>query len=207
MSPHIREYRLFTWLAVLHSVILVGWLIGAFDRGPWWLDKAWVGFATLWLFWLPVLAIHPGRSVRRLLLPLVVAAPLLFVCARWYALVGPHALGLPPGVTLSPRSIIQYASAYHAGRTSAAKDVAAGQLTIEVYGLGAGHDFYAKTLQERYQIQPKVVADCLVDEQILGHAAGYNSVSEAEIERRFGSGTLAVLHEETQRHYAAHPNE
>lgn len=83
-------------------------------------------------------------------------------------------------------------SAYKAGRSEAMKDVKENRLIIEVSGLPAPWSGeYAKFLAAKYHIQLKTVAGCIVDSKIVGHERGYNEVSVAEIERRFGHGVLA----------------
>ena len=70
-------------------------------------------------------------------------------------------------------------------------DIKANRLVIEVSGLPAPWSGeYAKFLADKYHIQLKTVAGCIVDSKIVGHERGYNEVSVAEIERRFGHGVL-----------------
>lgn len=50
---------------------------------------------------------------------------------------------------------------------------------------------YGRILRERYGIQLKRIAgDTDVTGRIIGHAQGYNEISNAEITRRFGAGVL-----------------
>lgn len=109
-------------------------------------------------------------------------------------MTAPWVFGFPEGVTLNPINDWRYFSAYRVGRAEAQKDVAAGILAIEEYGFGAGTA--AKILRERYNIEVRAVAGCVVNEKILGHAAGYNKVSEAEIDRRVGLNRVAEAREE-----------
>ena len=84
------------------------------------------------------------------------------------------------------------AKAYQIGRQDAEKDVRQGRLMMETFGLPPPwFDDCAKLLNERYRIQVKKVAGCIINGEIVGHAKGYNEVSTAEIQRRFGRDILA----------------
>ena len=92
------------------------------------------------------------------------------------------------------------ASAYQAGRSEAIKDVKDNRLVIEVSGLPAPWSGqYAKLLADKYHVQLKTVAGCIVDSRIVGHERGYNEISIAEIERRFGRGFLAKTAGDVQK--------
>jgi hypothetical protein len=94
--------------------------------------------------------------------------------------------------------------AYQAGRQEAEKDVRESRLVIEMFGLPTPWDGdYAKLLEQRYRIQIRRVAGCLVDEKIVGHAKGYNEVSEAEIARLFGANVLDRTQAEAKAHWQA----
>jgi hypothetical protein len=198
-SPFARAYRQLGYLAIAHSVVLLG--IAVFfltvrkhGRSRLLVSSALVGLVALWFLWPIVLALHPGRSALRLTVFVSIAAVLLLPSLRFFGMTAPWVLGFPDGVTLNPISSWQYFSAYRAGRFQAQKDLAAGILAIEEFGFGAGTA--TEILRERYHIEVRVVAGCVVDEKILGHAAGYNKVSQAEIDRRFGLKRLAEAQEE-----------
>jgi hypothetical protein len=79
-----------------------------------------------------------------------------------------------------------YAS-YRQGKANALRDIEANILAVETYGFGMNGDGgRSHLLRERYNIETRIVAGCIVNEKIVGHAKGYNEVSRAEIERRFG---------------------
>jgi len=82
----------------------------------------------------------------------------------------------------------RFFAAYVHGRADARRDIRDGHLAVEVYGLGAGS--IAKPLEERYHVDTRVVAGCVVDDTLMGHARGYNIVSAAEVRRRFGVDIL-----------------
>lgn len=99
-------------------------------------------------------------------------------------------------------------SAYKAGRSEAMNDIKANRLIIEVSGLPAPWSgAYAKFLADKYHIQLKTVAGCIVDSKIVGHERGYNEISVAEIERRFGHGVLENTARDVQNKWQqAHKN-
>jgi hypothetical protein len=108
----------------------------------------------------------------------------------------------------SPQGQKYSAGAYEAGRSEAMNDVKANKLIIEVSGLPAPWSGeYAKSLADKYHIQLKTVAGCIVDSKIVGHERGYNEISVAEIERRFGHGVLEKSAEDVQKKWQqAHKN-
>jgi hypothetical protein len=92
-------------------------------------------------------------------------------------------------------------SAYDAGRSLAQEDIREGRLIIEVSG-GPGsptYDELKNALAERYNIQLKEIAGCIVDDQIRGHERGYNEISRAEITRRFGRDVAQETRDEVSR--------
>ncbi|MEY2483420.1 MAG: hypothetical protein QOK24_1948, partial [Verrucomicrobiota bacterium] len=199
---HARAYRRLGYLALAHAAILFGiaaFLLksGSTDSGGLWFLRLWVGLVALWFLWPIVLALHPGRSALRLTVFTSIAAVLLLPSLRFFDMTAPWVLGFPDGVSLNPISSWQYFSAYRAGRFQAQKDRAAGILAIEEFGFGAG--MATEILRERYQIEVRAVAGCLVNEKILGHAAGYNAVSEPEIDRRVGRKRVAEAREEAAK--------
>jgi hypothetical protein len=198
-SSPARDYRRLGYLALAHAVVLLALspfclASRATDEPGFWLLPLWVGLVLLWFFWPVVLTLHHGRSALRFTVFISVAAVLLLPTLAFCNTVTPGLFGFPAGVDLNPINDWRYFSAYRAGRLEAQKDVAAGILAIERYGLGAGSD--AKILRERFQIEVRAIAGCVVDEKILGHAAGYNEVSEAEIDRRVGLNRVAEASEE-----------
>jgi hypothetical protein len=183
-----RTYRWLGALALAHGLLvslLIIFFFDAFHRSS--LAPLWFALATLWFLWPVVLILHRGRSWKRCLIFLSLSAFFFLPSLPDYALHnGPWVVGLPFGVDLEPISISRYSLAWWAGRTEAEKDVAKGILAREVYGFGAGGGHAAKILRERYHIETRPVADCIVDEKIVGHATGYNEISEKEIDRRVG---------------------
>jgi hypothetical protein len=77
------------------------------------------------------------------------------------------------------------------GRWLAQFDVAQGHYRILRYGLPArGSAEYELLLRERYGIESRRVAFCIVSQQLVAYAGSYNAVSTAAIERKFGRDVL-----------------
>jgi hypothetical protein len=192
MKPSTSDARTYRWLcgfAWVHAIaalVLLSFLTDRDHQVRPWCARAWAATMVLWLLWLVVMNFHRGRSALRLTLFAAASLVLIVQCLSPDAEAAGESLGLPPGVGLNPVSLLRYYNARQAGRAEARRDVAAGVMAIEEYGFGAGTGDSVRILRERYHIEERAIAQCIVDEQILGHAAGYNEVSEAEIDRRVG---------------------
>lgn len=80
--PNSCAYRILSCLAILHSAAVLGLgFRNPDDIWSWW----WLGLATSLFLWPLVLAIHPGRSILRFLIPTIIAAALFLPCAPIYA--------------------------------------------------------------------------------------------------------------------------
>lgn len=188
-SSHVRAYRRLGYLTLAHAIALFGLGFLLLERGTEdaWRLHLWIALVTLWFFWPAALALHRGRSALRFAVFMLLATVVLFPSLWSYNRIAPQAFGLPWVVSMSPWSMWQYYRAYRAGEAQARKDIATGILVIEESGFGAGGGpEVQRILRERYHIEVKAVAGCIVDEGIVGHEAGYNGVSEPEIDRRFG---------------------
>lgn len=187
-------------MAIGHAIAVLGLgfivFLGQIAFEHEWLLRLWVGLVTLCLLWPIVLALHPGRSVLRFAVFVSLAGILLLPSLALYNRYAPYVFGLPMFVSMNPLSVWKYFSAYQAGRAEAKKDIAAGILAIEEAGFGAGAGSRVRILRERYQIEIRGIAQCIVDEQIVGREAGYNSVSRPEIDRRVGQNRVEEAQEE-----------
>ncbi|OYW35423.1 MAG: hypothetical protein B7Z42_14700, partial [Brevundimonas sp. 12-68-7] len=78
------------------------------------------------------------------------------------------------------------------GRADARKDLRAGKLRLETMGLlpAPWERTNEDLLKERYGIQYSRVAGCVVSDELIGHAKGYNQIMTAEIHRKFGDDVL-----------------
>src|SRR5271165_1926414 len=73
------------------------------------------------------------------------------------------------------------------GKIMAHFDVAEGHYAMLIYGLSAGsHSEAARLLRERYGIELRVVAGCIVTKPLIAYIDGYNMVSTAAACRKFG---------------------
>ena len=192
-----RTYRWLGALALAHALLVSLLIICFFDafHQPS-LARCWFALATLWFLSPIVLILHRGRSWRGCF-GFFVGSTLLLLPSftEYFVGTGPWVLGLPPAVELEPISVSQYCRAWWAGRVQAKSDVAEGILAREVYGFGGGGPA-AEILRKRYNIQTRALAGCIVDAKIVGHAAGYNAVSNAEIERRVGRARIKAAEAE-----------
>ena len=200
-SSPARNYRRLGYLAIAHALALLALVPLCFasrsiGEPGFWLLPLWVGLVTLWFFWPVVLALHHGRTALRLIVFLSIALVSLLPTLRLYAMEAPWTFGFPIGVTLNPISNWKYFTAHRAGRAEAKKDIASGILAIEESGLGAGGGPDVDILRERYNIEVRALAQCIVNETILGHQDGYNSVAGPEIDRRIGRDKVEAAREE-----------
>lgn len=114
---------------------------------------------------------------------------LVLVFAALFALSGHGLAGDPP----------ESKAAAERGQREAKADLAAGKLAVESYGLMASYNIvYRQLLKERYGIEVRMVAGCVVDESITGHAQGYNGIMNAEIKKRFGEDVFEKTSKEAQ---------
>ncbi len=78
-------------------------------------------------------------------------------------------------------------SPHQRGIKEARDKISQGKLAIETYGKPLQwRSEYNRILFERYGIENRSVAGCIVDGQILGHAEGFNSVMKKTIKQRHG---------------------
>ena len=87
------------------------------------------------------------------------------------------------------------------GRADARKDLQEGKLVREVMGPPPAPwvETYQQFLKERYGIENRWVAGCMVSDRVVGHATSYNEIMEAEIDRRFGKGVLDKTADEAKK--------
>ena len=90
----------------------------------------------------------------------------------------------------------KYQAAEQAGRADAAKDLHDGRLAIEVFGRDQEGPDYKALLFDRYQVELRQLGNAETirgDYKIIGHADGYNEISEQEIKRRFGEEASKLI--------------
>jgi hypothetical protein len=95
-------------------------------------------------------------------------------------------------------------AAYEAGRRDAVRDIGEDRLVIEIYGgPPAPWDAdWAKLLRERFRIELRE-RGCVVDYAIRGHERGYNEISFAEVQRRFGRDVVRETRAEAEKQWYA----
>ena len=98
--------------------------------------------------------------------------------------------------------ILATGCAARSGRADAQQDLAKDVLAKERFGLPVVCiNEYSELLRERYRIELRPVAGCVVNSRILAHARGYNGVMGAEIERRFGTNIWDVTMRDARKQY------
>jgi hypothetical protein len=214
----VRFHRILGCFAVLHAAIVAAIFIGLvlLDSPSGWFKSTpglqqaagwlFVVFATLWFLWPFVLIFHSGRSVLRVVLPLLIAYPFYFIWSHPYSNVlerriDREKLGLPFGVDLSPHEIFGYMFWYGVGWVDAKKDARAGRLVLEAYGFGTftpGAPNF-RHLQEKCNVEINQVAGCVVNTRNVGHAKGYNLAMMEEVKRRCGLAVVREAEEEDAR--------
>jgi hypothetical protein len=90
------------------------------------------------------------------------------------------------------------------GTAEAKAVLARGQLIMVTYGLpGAGWIEYRTILSERYGIEMRTIAGCVVTSGVLRYAERFNAVMEPEIRRRYGDNVFDAAEEEAGARYSA----
>ncbi len=88
------------------------------------------------------------------------------------------------------------------GRLTARFDIAQGHYTVLGYGLPVPwRNEYARLLRERYGIEYRVVALCIVSETLVAYVDNYNGVSAAAANRKFGHDVFTECAGEAQKNW------
>jgi hypothetical protein len=88
--------------------------------------------------------------------------------------------------------IAWWLSASVRGYVVARFDVARGHYEVQSFGLPARWSpDYARLLRERYGIEHRTVAGCVVSESLVSYVSAYNSVTKAAAEHKFGRDVFA----------------
>lgn len=100
--------------------------------------------------------------------------------------------------------VVWQASAGVRGQLVARFDLSRGQYTILTGGLPrAGLPEYIRLLRERHGIEVRVVAGCVVSESLGAYVKGYNTVSMAAAEQKFGHGVFRETWADTIKNISA----
>jgi len=90
------------------------------------------------------------------------------------------------------------------GRYMAKFDLARGHYEVKTYGLASGWSpHHAALLWERYRIEKRAVAGCVVDDALEGYVKAYDAVVKAEMDRRFKHDVFAECANEAEQAYIA----
>jgi len=93
-----------------------------------------------------------------------------------------------------------YESAPARGRWTARFDLARGHYVVLGYGLPPrGVAEYKQILQERYGVEYRQVALCIVSRSLVAYADAYDEVSGAAIKNRLGSDVFKKSWDEAER--------
>lgn len=95
--------------------------------------------------------------------------------------------------------------AYYDGKVDAHLDLMRGRYRIRVYG-SRGANPYWGLLSRKYGIEHEVVADCVVTQEIVEEAHGYNEVMHAAIEGRFGEDIFSEARLEAELAHESEPS-
>ena len=107
----------------------------------------------------------------------------------------------PRGDIVHERDQFPYSlRAYRRGRLDAQRDIAHGKLALEVIWDEDANPVLKTYLKRRYHIEVRRNGTDEIDEQITGHAKGYNDVSMPEIKRRYGADFFARVPREVYEH-------
>ena len=89
------------------------------------------------------------------------------------------------------------------GQLAAHYDVARGHQLQLIYGLPSLMDpVYARVLRERYGIEMRTVAGCIISTSLRSYADGYNEVSVAAANRKWGRDVFEDSWKEAARIWA-----
>jgi hypothetical protein len=91
-----RLYWILAYTVVVHAATLFFCLLIAYVHyGGWplWVERLWLGLATLWFFWPLVLLAHPSRSFIRVSVPIVAALPFVVLWIREYVKIAEVTFG------------------------------------------------------------------------------------------------------------------
>lgn len=191
-------------MAVAHAgLLLAAVFFGVVDAESW-PTRLWVGMTTLWFLWPMILALHPGRSSRRVYAGITTAAVLLVLPLRVYDHCAPEVFA-PEEMMLdsfSPYALVPYTIAYVRGWAEAKKHGNDRILTFEAFGFGTiapCAPYFHAAARERYKVEYNHVAGCVVNSTVIGHAAGHNRATISELKHRFGAGVIDAVKQERQR--------
>ncbi len=88
------------------------------------------------------------------------------------------------------------------GNVAARWDLHRGRYEVLTYGLPPrSRAEYARLLKERYGVQLRAVAGCIVNESLRSYASAYNKVTVVAINEKAGHDVFKECSEEAERRY------
>src|SRR5258708_1163457 len=88
------------------------------------------------------------------------------------------------------------------GQMVAQIDIARGHYELQGYGLpGPERAEYVLLLKQRYGIEFRTVAGCIVSPSLVAYVKGYNEVSGDYLNRKFGHDVFQESYQEALQHY------
>ena len=88
------------------------------------------------------------------------------------------------------------------GQAEGKRDIASGKLMLKRYGLLAPWvPPTNKQLKDRLGVETTMVAGCVVTEELVEEANGYNEIMSLEIKRRSGDDAISKIVEEVKAEY------
>jgi hypothetical protein len=92
------------------------------------------------------------------------------------------------------------------GQREALSDIARGHYQVLGYGLSVAHpESYPEyvCLRERYGINFRAVAGCVVTDSLVSYADGYNAITIAAANRKFGHDVFLECREVDRKYWEA----
>ncbi len=90
------------------------------------------------------------------------------------------------------------------GKVDATIDVREGHYRVLGYGLAdRSRSEYARCLRERYNIEYRTVAGCIVSESLISHVRAYHSVVAEAANRKFGHNVFQECAEQAETSMAS----
>jgi hypothetical protein len=99
-------------------------------------------------------------------------------------------------------SVLWSVSASARGELVARYDISRGHYEVQGFGLPVPwRPEYARLLQERYGIEFRTVALCIVSTELVAYVESYNGVSTAAANRKFGHDIFKEFSEEARKNW------
>jgi hypothetical protein len=95
---------------------------------------------------------------------------------------------------------------YEKGKKEALRDITANNLSLKTLGLKVKwFQEWREILSNKCKIEIDVIAGCMVLDESVDYANGYNEISEAEIKKRFGEDILEKTLDEAEAIWKLEP--